>query len=177
MTWSPTLKGNVSMWDLLACIDCKILALIRLSCASRKSFWIWLIISKAEHLVVLSLLTLGRRVSGDTHFLWHFHCLFLLPLHYLPLCYLPLIPFLSDVYNHLWASLSISKHCVEFPFIFVILSPILSFTFPISPLDRLWDRVYLQPLCLFLFSSMFIFIFIFIFISHVTMSYLLFPGS
>ena len=99
-------------------------------------------------------------MSGDTHFLWLFHHLFL------PLCYLLLhlpILFLNNIYNHLQASLSISEYCVNFPFTFFYSPFFYSFihfsnisvrqtpqwTLPVTPMS------------------------IFIFISYVTMSHLL----
>ena len=72
-------------------------------------------------------MVMAYNLSGDTHFL--------LPLHYLPFCF-PIL-FLKDIYNHLQSSPSISEHYVEFPLPFVILSSVLSFTSPVSPLDRL----------------------------------------
>ena len=51
-----------------------------------------------------SSLSAQRVLSGDTNFL--------LPLHYL-LFHFPIL-FLKDVYNHLWTSLNISEHHIEF---------------------------------------------------------------
>ena len=45
-----------------------------------------------------------RLMSGDTHFPWHLHCLFLLPLCYLPF-HLPILS-LTDINHHLCTSLS-----------------------------------------------------------------------
>ena len=76
----------------------------------------------------------------------------------------PLLPSVSPLYNipqwHLQSSLNISEHLQALHwvplYLLLFLSSILSFSFPISLSDRLWDGLYLQPLCLFLFSSMFI---------------------
>ena len=96
----------------------------------------------------------GEWMSEDTHFLWHLHHLFLLPLCYL--LFHPPVLSLNNINNHLWISLPISEHCIEFPFTFLLFFPLffslLFWYLHQMDFDRLQDGLYQQPLCLFLSS-------------------------
>ena len=107
----------------------------------------------------------GSAVRGHS-FPQLLHCLLLLLL-----CYFPLHPpIMTSVL--IPKSLIISEQHIDFPFTFSILSPLFFHLLFQHFCQTLQNGLYLQPLCLFLFSSMFISIFIFIFISYVTMSHL-----
>ena len=58
----------------------------------------------------------SKVLSGNTHFLWLLHCLFLLLLRYFLLH--PPILSLNIICTCLQASLIISEHCIDFPFTF-----------------------------------------------------------
>ena len=122
--------------------------------------------------------SLPRRgwMSRDTHFLQLLCYLFLLPLHYL-LFHLPIL-FLNNVYNHLWASPSISEHCIDFPFTFCYSSFLYSFIHfsNISIGQTLSQTLPMTPMSIFILIYLYFYLYFYLHFScyHVSPLY---PGS